>query len=111
MAIPYGSRGGYGKVNADEGYHSPIQFAHLLPLHQAKMVFSNHSPMPRLRGGNWCVESAHGQLTIYVQERPVDGRANDAITRLLAAHFDVPTSRVQLVSGATSRLKRFRVTR
>jgi uncharacterized protein len=47
---------------------------------------------------------------IFVQERAVDGRANDAVTRLLAAHFDVPPNRVHLVSGATSRMKRFRVT-
>jgi uncharacterized protein len=28
---------------------------------------------------------------------------------VLAAHLDVPRSRLELVSGATSRLKRFRV--
>jgi YggU family uncharacterized protein len=37
--------------------------------------------------------------------------ANDAVTRLLAAHLDLPSSRVELVSGTRSRLKRFRVNR
>ena len=52
-----------------------------------------------------------GELTIYVRERAVDGKANDAVTRLLAAHLQLPRSRVELVSGMTSRLKRFRVSR
>jgi uncharacterized protein YggU (UPF0235/DUF167 family) len=51
-----------------------------------------------------------GALTIYVQERAVDGKANEAVTKLLAAHLNVPRSRVELISGATSRLKRFRIT-
>ncbi len=51
-----------------------------------------------------------GALTIYVRERAVDGKANDAVTKLLAAHLGVPRSRLELVSGATARLKRFRIT-
>ncbi|MUL82545.1 MULTISPECIES: DUF167 family protein [unclassified Mycolicibacterium] len=51
-----------------------------------------------------------GALTIYVPERAVDGKANDAVTKLLAAHLGVPRSRVELISGATARLKRFRIT-
>jgi uncharacterized protein len=65
---------------------------------------------PGSRKGPLVEVGANGQLTIYVQEPAVDGRANDAVSRLLAAHLDVPPSRVQLVSGATSRMKRFRVT-
>ena len=48
-------------------------------------------------------------LTIYVRERAVDGKATEAAARALADHLGVPRSRVQLVSGATSRLKRFRI--
>jgi uncharacterized protein YggU (UPF0235/DUF167 family) len=50
-----------------------------------------------------------GGLTVYVQERAVDGKANAAVVKLLAKHFDVTPSRVELVSGATARIKRFRV--
>lgn len=57
------------------------------------------------------VETADdGSLTIYVRERAVDGKATEAAARLLAEHLSVPRSRVDLVSGATSRLKRFRIT-
>ena len=56
------------------------------------------------------VETAEdGSLTVYVRERAIEGRATDAVIRLLAEHLGVPRSRVELVSGATSRVKRFRV--
>ncbi|PRC44211.1 hypothetical protein C6A85_000000101400, partial [Mycobacterium sp. ITM-2017-0098] len=50
-----------------------------------------------------------GELTIYVREPAVDGKANDAVIRVLAEHLGVPRSRITLTSGATSRVKRFRV--
>jgi len=46
-----------------------------------------------------------------VPERAVDGKANDAVSRLLANHLGVPRGRVKPVAGATARLKRFRVLR
>jgi uncharacterized protein YggU (UPF0235/DUF167 family) len=52
-----------------------------------------------------------GELTIYVRERAVEGKANEAVARLLAEHLQLPRSRVELVSGMTSRIKRFRVSR
>ncbi|MGV9798011.1 DUF167 domain-containing protein [Mycobacterium sp. NPDC003449] len=65
---------------------------------------------PGSRKGPLVETGDDGALTIYVQERAVDGKANDAVTKLLAAHLGVPRSRLELVSGATARLKRFRVT-
>ena len=50
-----------------------------------------------------------GSLTIYVRERAIDGKATEAATAVLAKYLGVPRSRVELVSGATSRVKRFRV--
>ncbi|QIV84175.1 DUF167 domain-containing protein [Mycolicibacterium frederiksbergense] len=50
-----------------------------------------------------------GALTIYVRERAVEGKANDAVVALLAKHLGVPRSRVEFASGATSRMKRFRI--
>jgi uncharacterized protein YggU (UPF0235/DUF167 family) len=65
---------------------------------------------PGSRKGPLVETGADGELTIYVQERAVDGKANDAVTKLLANHLGVLRSRIELVSGATSRLKRFRIT-
>jgi uncharacterized protein YggU (UPF0235/DUF167 family) len=50
-----------------------------------------------------------GEMTIYVRERAVDGKANAAVIRVLAEYLDMPRSRIELVSGATGRLKRFRI--
>jgi uncharacterized protein len=66
---------------------------------------------PGSRKGPLVEAGPDGELTIYVRERAVDGKANDAVTRLLADHLQLPRSRVELVSGTTSRLKRFRVNR
>ncbi|HEY0229154.1 MAG TPA: DUF167 domain-containing protein [Mycobacterium sp.] len=66
---------------------------------------------PGSRRGPLVEVGPNGDLTIYVRERAADGKANDAVTRLLAAHLDLPRSRVELLSGTRSRLKRFRVNR
>jgi len=50
-----------------------------------------------------------GLLTIFLQERAVDGAANEALIALLAKHFEVSKSKVQIVSGFTSRVKRIEV--
>ena len=48
-------------------------------------------------------------LKIRVAEPPVDGRATAAVRRLLADAFGVPQARVELLSGAGGRRKRWRI--
>jgi len=50
-----------------------------------------------------------GGLTVYVRERAVDGKANEAVIKVLAEHFDVPRSRIAITHGHTSRVKRMRI--
>ncbi|MFN8042406.1 MAG: DUF167 family protein [Mycobacterium sp.] len=64
---------------------------------------------PGSRKGPLVETGDDGALTIYVPERAIEGKATAAAARLLAAHLGVPRSRVELVSGATSRVKRFRI--
>jgi uncharacterized protein YggU (UPF0235/DUF167 family) len=66
---------------------------------------------PGSRKGPLVEADADGELTVYVPERAVEGKANEAVVKLLAKHLGVPRSRLQLVSGATAKIKRFRVTR
>ena len=47
--------------------------------------------------------------TVYVKEPPIEGRANDAVIRLLADHFGVARSNISLKRGATSKIKYFEV--
>jgi uncharacterized protein len=42
---------------------------------------------PGSRKGPLVEAGPDGELTIYVRERAVDGKANDAVTRLLADHL------------------------
>ena len=47
--------------------------------------------------------------TEQIRERAIEGKATEAVTRVLANYLGVPKSRLELVSGATARVKRFRV--
>lgn len=46
-----------------------------------------------------------GALVLFVRERAVDGAANDGVVKLLADHFGVSKSRIEIVRGHTSRSK------
>ncbi len=46
---------------------------------------------------------------VWVKEPAVDGKANAAIVKALAAHFQVPRASVVLVSGLSARIKRFSI--
>jgi uncharacterized protein (TIGR00251 family) len=52
--------------------------------------------------------SAH--LKARVRAVPEDGKANAALIALLADTFDLSKSAIQIVAGATSRLKRVQIT-
>jgi uncharacterized protein (TIGR00251 family) len=64
---------------------------------------------PGSRKGPLVEDADDGDLTIYVREPAVEGKANEAVVKLLAKHLGVPRSRIELISGTTSRVKRFRV--
>ncbi len=58
------------------------------------------------RGGRDAIDGWDGDvLRVRVSVAPVDGKANDALVRLLAKALGLPASRVTLASGATSRGK------
>jgi uncharacterized protein (TIGR00251 family) len=50
-----------------------------------------------------------GALWIKLAAPPVEGAANEALLRFLAARLGVPHSAVTLLSGATGRRKRVRI--
>lgn len=55
------------------------------------------------------IENNDGSLTVYTKAAAIEGRANEALVRLLAEYYKVPKSRVAIVRGATSRLKTIRI--
>ena len=50
-----------------------------------------------------------GAIRVYVTVVPEDGKANDAVRKLLAAELGVAKSRLVLVRGQTARDKVFRI--
>ena len=64
---------------------------------------------PGSKKGPLIEANEEGSLTIFLQERAVDGAANEGLVALLAKHFEVSKSKVQIVSGFTSRIKRIEI--
>lgn len=58
-----------------------------------------------------CMVGEHGgALKVAIQAPPEDGKANEAITDLLRKSFGISKQQIELVSGHTSRDKRFLLT-
>lgn len=55
------------------------------------------------------LEIVGDRLCAKVRAKPEDGKANEAVRELLARALGVAASRVELLRGATSREKQFRV--
>ena len=50
-----------------------------------------------------------GTLHVYVREPARENRANQAVIKALAKHYDIPPSAVELVRGGKGRVKVFEV--
>lgn len=55
------------------------------------------------------IEKRGDEFIISVKESPKEGKANRAVIRLLAKHFNISTSRVEIISGNASRNKRIEI--
>jgi uncharacterized protein YggU (UPF0235/DUF167 family) len=64
---------------------------------------------PGSRKGPLVEPADDGSLTVFLQQRAVDGAANDGLVELLAKHFSVSKSRITIEAGFTSRIKRISI--
>ncbi|MDO5012420.1 MAG: DUF167 domain-containing protein [Pseudomonadota bacterium] len=72
-------------------------------MNDSKRTF-NVRVIPRARQNR--VEIApDGTLRVHTTAAPADGAANAAVIKMLAAHFDVPKTSIQIVRGASARDK------
>lgn len=46
-----------------------------------------------------------GSLVVYIREIAADGQANEALIKLLAKHYDVPKTRIEIIRGHSSKHK------
>lgn len=51
------------------------------------------------------LETAPGELTVYLRAKPHDGEANAALIKLLAKFFNVPKTTIKITRGLKSRQK------
>lgn len=54
------------------------------------------------------VKTAEG-LTVYTKSPAIEGRANQAVVKLLADYYDVPKTSIKLLRGASSKIKIFEI--
>ena len=60
-------------------------------------------------GKDVLVSIGPGRVEVWIKAKPLDGRANEAISRLLAEQLHIPRTYVRLVKGRASRYKVFRI--
>ena len=51
------------------------------------------------------VVEENGFLHVYVHDAPENGKANDSVVKMLAQKYNTTKSSIEIVSGATSRIK------
>ena len=61
--------------------------------------------LPRARRNEIAEVMADGTLKIRLTAAPVDGEANRQLVRVLAEALKIPSSRIEIVAGATGRHK------
>lgn len=50
-----------------------------------------------------------GNFIVWIMEKPVEGRANEAVAKALAEYFGIAKSNVNLIKGHTSKQKIFEI--
>ncbi len=51
------------------------------------------------------IETAPGEITVYLRAKPHDGEANNALVKVLAKYFKVPKTTINIIRGAKSHKK------
>lgn len=55
------------------------------------------------------IEIAPNQLTVKLTAAPTKGKANEQLIKLLAKHFNIAPSQIEIVKGLTSKNKIIKV--
>lgn len=52
-----------------------------------------------------CEKIGESNFAIFVKNAPIEGRANEAVVKILAKYFGVSKSQIKIISGLKSRQK------
>lgn len=55
------------------------------------------------------IKKSKDSFYVKVREKPLEGRANKAVIKVIALHFKVPEGKIRLVKGAKQRNKIFEI--
>lgn len=55
------------------------------------------------------IKKSEDSFEVKVKEKPLEGKANRAVIKVLALYFKIPESKIKLVKGAKQRNKIFEV--
>ena len=58
---------------------------------------------------NEVLRQPDGSLKVLVKERAIEGRANEALREVMAEHFKVSKSKVIILRGLISKIKRLEI--
>lgn len=65
----------------------------------------NISVKPNSKKGSLLEAQDDGSMVVYIREIAADGKANEALIKLLAKHYSVPKTRISIIRGHNSRHK------
>jgi uncharacterized protein len=65
----------------------------------------NVSVKPNSRKGPLVEPQTDGSLIVYIRETPAEGKANEALIKLLSSHYDVAKTKITILRGETNRKK------
>ena len=61
--------------------------------------------LPRSSRNEVVGEMADGALKVKLTSAPVDGKANEALIKILSEHFQIAKNKINIVRGSTSKNK------
>jgi hypothetical protein len=75
-----------------------------------KPIRINVTIKPHSKKGPLVLEEKNGNLTVFVRQPATEGKANTALIKLLAGHYQVAKSQVKIIHGVTSKHKVIEIT-
>ena len=91
-----------------EGFRKPVETAKEAGSHRQKEMIVSVKTHPKSRQAKVKPLSPMS-YEVWVHETPDRGRANEAVIEAISEHLNIAKSRLRLISGATSRNKKFKI--